>query len=297
MAGLCCVGASAAEARASALPGAEESFAGLTFVWAPPGAFRMGSKLEPKDIAMVYGGRAALFEDEAPRHEVRLNHGFWVSVTETTNAQFEEFVRETGYKTQAELDGHGRIRTGGVWEDREGATWRTPGWDIQPNQPVVLVSWNDAQAYLEWLTAKGIGRFRLPTEAEWEYACRAGGSGSYSYGDDVKQLKAYACFRQDGQDGNPTRPLAVGSRQPNILGLLDIHGNVSEWCADWYGVDYYNHPPENDPAGPATGELRVIRGGSWCSPACYCRSAARTGARPGHRYSIVGFRIVRDGPE
>ena len=157
-----------------------------------------------------------------------------------------------------------------------------------PNCPVEQVSWQDAQDFIQKLNAREGGTpYRLPTEAEWEYAARAGTTTAYCFGDDVSQLRAYAWYR-DNSDGR-THP--VGQLQPNAWGLYDMHGNVWEWVQDWYGA--YAAETAVDPQGPAAGSDRVVRGGSWGSYAAYCRSAYRYRADPANRGGYLGVRLLR----
>lgn len=155
--------------------------------------------------------------------------------------------------------------------------------------PVEQVSWNDAQEFVRRLNAKeGHNRYRLPTEAEWEYAARAGSTTAYSFGDDAGELGAYAWYA--GNSGNKTHP--VGQKRANAWGLHDMHGNVYEWVQDWYGNNYYRSSPDTDPRGPSLGEFRVLRGGSWIGGAGDCRSASRSNDRPGNRRDYIGFRLA-----
>jgi formylglycine-generating enzyme required for sulfatase activity len=158
--------------------------------------------------------------------------------------------------------------------------------------PVERVSWDDCQEFLEKLNTKiGTqgGKFGLPTEAQWEYACRAGSTSKFCFGDDEKQLGEYAWY--DVNSGLKTHP--VGEKKANAFGLYDMHGNVYEWCADWYGNGYYAKSPAGDPRGPATGSGRVDRGGGWDDGAGGCRSASRCYGSPGFRLSDLGLRVTR----
>jgi formylglycine-generating enzyme required for sulfatase activity len=156
------------------------------------------------------------------------------------------------------------------------------------NLPVEQVSWEDAQELIRRLNAQEGGtRYRLPTEAEWEYACRAGSQLAYSFGDDPAQLDTYGWYSLNS--GGMTHP--VGQRRPNAWGLYDMHGNVWEWMQDRYGN--YAPDPVTDPQGPASGSDRVIRGGSWSRDAGLCRSAFRYFAEPGGRFVYLGFRLLR----
>ena len=160
------------------------------------------------------------------------------------------------------------------------------GWG-RDRRPVIKVSWEDANAYCRWLTEQTGREYRLPTEAEWEYACRAGSTGDWCFGDDEAQLKDYAWYGENS--GNETHP--VGEKKPNAFGLYDVHGNVWEWCQDWYGK--YTGEPQTNPVGPANGDYRVLRGGSWLYDAVLTRCALRDGSWPVRRDSLVGFRLAR----
>lgn len=278
-------------------PGAAETFAGIAFAWIPAGEFLMGSKLSAENVEMIFGGKREDYRDELPQHDVTLSKGFWMGRYEVTNAQFEQFASATGYRTDAEREGRGRALNGDRWEDREGASWRTPGWDPQPTQPVVLVSWRDAQAHVDWLNTLGQGRFRLPSEAEWEYACRADGFGVYSFGDYADSLPANARYRANALELGEACPAPVGTKLPNPWNLYDMHGNVGEWCRDGYDAAYYTYSPAVDPQGPEAGAQRVVRGGSWYSYDRYCRSASRTCAAAEYRYVVLGYRLCRDDAE
>ena len=160
-----------------------------------------------------------------------------------------------------------------------------------PQRPVENVSWDDAMEFCRRLsespTEKAAGRtYRLPTEAEWEYACRAGSTTRYAYGDDVSVLGDHGWF--DANSSSTTH--AVGEKRPNAWGLYDMHGNVWEWCADWYGE--YTNTPLDDPAGQITGSYRVHRGGCWFSSASFCQSASRDRYQPNDRSNCLGFRVA-----
>ncbi|MFZ4525876.1 MAG: formylglycine-generating enzyme family protein [Chlorobium sp.] len=168
------------------------------------------------------------------------------------------------------------------------------------NHPVVGVSWNDADSYCKWRSGKTQQKFRLPTEAEWEYACRAGTSTPFNTGENLTTDQA----NYDGNNpynNNPkgkyrSIPVAVDSFAPNPWGLYNMHGNVWEWCSDWYGDKYYDECKAKgvveNPEGPVTGSNRVLRGGGWDGHAGRCRSAIRNGVSPVHRFNFVGFRLV-----
>jgi formylglycine-generating enzyme required for sulfatase activity len=158
--------------------------------------------------------------------------------------------------------------------------------------PAESVSWHDCQIFLGKLNAKTGGQggnFVLPTEAQWEYACRAGSATRYCFGDDAMQLGQCAWY--DDNSAGMTHP--VGEKKPNAWGLFDMHGNVLEWCQDWWDLAYYANSPANDPKGPATGSSRVYRGGSLLSPASFCRSASRDNYLPAMRINNLGLRVAR----
>lgn len=182
-------------------------------------------------------------------------------------------------------------------------------WKDKKN-PVEQMRWSDAAKYCNarsqaeglkpcynlktWECNFDADGYRLPTEAEWEYACRTGTDTSYSFGDDPKKLRNYAWLKENS--GN--RPKPVGQKLPNTWGIYDMHGNVWEWCNDFYKVDYYQESPEKNPRGPKSGETRVLRGGCWSSTPEQCRSAFRYHENPGYSdvcfgYDIYGFRCVR----
>ncbi|MCP4697235.1 MAG: formylglycine-generating enzyme family protein [Gammaproteobacteria bacterium] len=240
----------------------------------PPGRFRMG------DIQRTG------FGNERPVHEVTLG-GFEIGKYPVTVREFKVFIEERDYRTEAET-GNGAWVSGGWGKD---ANWRNPYLAQDDSHPVVCISWNDAAAYCDWLCKRTGENYRLPTEAEWEYACRAGSETAYCFGDDEKEIGDYA-WHLENSAGN-THP--VGEKKPNAWGLYDVHGNVLEWVYDWYGP--YPEEAQTDPKGPETGPARVIRGGSWFNSPRGVRSADRSGDDPGDRLDDVGFRPVRAYPQ
>jgi formylglycine-generating enzyme required for sulfatase activity len=253
------------------------------------GTFRMGSDDE--------------MPDESPSHEVEVAP-FWMDAREVTVAEFAKFVEATGYKTDAEQFGWSGVfdKESGDWKRVDGADWRHPegpGSGAAPEEPVCQVSWRDASAYARWA-----GK-RLPTEAEWEFAARGGLAGRrYAWGDELRPRGRPVAnwwqgefpARDTGEDGFKGRA-PVGSFEPNGYGLYDVAGNVWEWCADWYGGDYYAASPRAYPRGPSAGEERVIRGGSWMCSENFCsnyRVAARSHATPDTGLDNLGFRCARD---
>lgn len=230
-----------------------------------PGSFIMGSD------------RGA--SNTQPSHQVEITTPFRMSAYEVTVRQFRMFVEATGYRTDAE-------RLGGAWRAgdslrTEGLTWRNPGFEQSEDHPVVCVSWNDAQAFAEWMGG------RLPTEAEWEYAARAEVTYPKLPGD-WEETTWYA----ENAEGR-THP--VGQKAPNDWGLHDVQGNAWEWIQDWYAPNYYEKSPPTDPEGPESGEKRVCRGGSWYDDACWLPTRNR--ASPTYRANNIGFRVVKPAQE
>jgi len=260
-------------------------------------------------------------DGETPVHDVRLA-AFRMDQTTVTNAQFATFVKDTGHVSGAEEFGvsavfhlafsgdsrHVLNQVAGTpwWLAVRGASWRSPegpGSDIsaRQNHPVVHVSWDDAQAYAAWA-----GK-RLPTEAEWEYAARGALDGArFAWGDDLTPRGRWMCniwqgtfpTENTGDDGHLTTA-PVKSFQPNGFGLHCTAGNVWEWCADWFGADYYAQARADgladDPRGPADGEQRVMRGGSYLCHDSYCnryRVAARSSNTPESTAGNIGFRCA-----
>jgi len=263
----------------------------------PPGEFLMGSsdkelaKLleEAKDLPESYKVR---IRAGGPQHRVTLTKPFSLATHEVTRSQFRQFVDETSYKTDAERDGNGGL---GIKDDQfvhaPEFVWNTKlasGVGTTNDHPVVNVSWNDAVAFCEWLSDKEGATYRLPTEAEWEFACRAGNPGRFSCGDDESKLGEYAWYSHQG--GSNTQP--VGRKRANSFGLFDLHGNVWEWCSDGSGP--YQEGPVVDPVGSTEASHRVQRGGSLGSQSTFVRSAARASMQPKARNCATeGFRPVR----
>ncbi|HWE39224.1 MAG TPA: bifunctional serine/threonine-protein kinase/formylglycine-generating enzyme family protein [Isosphaeraceae bacterium] len=275
---------------------------GLVLVRIEPGEFDMGSGVDDKEAE----------SDEKPRHHVRITKPFYLGKYEVTRGQFRKFVEDTGYKTEGEKDGTGAYgwdaEKKGFHQDSK-YTWRNPGFEQADDHPVVCVSWNDAVAFCKWLSEKEGVTYRLPTEAEWEYACRAGSTTRYSCGDEPEGLARVGNVADgtakerfpdwttiQAPDGYVfTAP--VGQFQRNAFGLFDMHGNVWEWCSDRYAADYYHQAPSpvDDPQGPSDEKAshRVLRGGGWGGDPRYCRSANRDGGEPAGRINDLGFRVAR----
>ncbi|MEX0642900.1 MAG: formylglycine-generating enzyme family protein [Pirellulales bacterium] len=276
----------------------------------PAGTFMMGSPADELERQ----------RDEGPAHRVRITKPFFLGLYEVTLGQFRQFVDATNYQTDAEKDRKGGWGYTGddsrPFKRDPQYTWRHTGFPQDADHPVVNVSWNDAVAFCRWLSRKEAATYRLPTEAEWEYACRAGTATRFYNGDDaagvarmgnvadatmnqkfaawmkVSKVDREKIGTSEHTDGYVfTAP--VGCFQANAFGLYDMHGNVWEWCADWDKADYYRDSPTDDPPGPADGTVRIRRGGSWLHSPTYSRSARRRRYAPDARNSPIGFRIAR----
>ncbi|MEZ4919365.1 MAG: SUMF1/EgtB/PvdO family nonheme iron enzyme [Saprospiraceae bacterium] len=236
-------------------------------------------------------------DDEKPLHSVNLSY-YYLGKYEVTVAEFKAFVDDTQYRTDAEKGDGSFIWNGTDWDKKSGINWRhdTEG-KVRPqqeyNHPVIHVSWNDATEYCNWLSGKTGMNYRLPTEAEWEYAAGGGANNRTNWAgtSDRNELKNYVngTGSQDGFEF--TAP--VGSMQPNALGLFDMSGNAREWCADWYGTEFYKNSPTSNPIGPYTGDDRVVRGGAWNSLPSDYRVTYRSNGSPDNCSFDIGFRLAR----
>jgi formylglycine-generating enzyme required for sulfatase activity len=221
---------------------------GMKFVLIPAGSFMMGADKNFEDAS----------DEELPRHQVRISKPFYLGVYEVTQKDWAAVMGNNPSKFKGE------------------------------DNPVETVSWDDAQAFVARLNQKeGHSRYRLPSEAEWEYAARAGSTSAYYFGDNESQLGDYAWYEDNsGQEAHP-----VGQKRPNAWGLYDMIGNVWEWAQDRYG-SYYANSPSADPIGPFLGDSRINRGGGWNRGARLCRSASRVGYDPARRNEDRGFRLA-----
>jgi len=196
--------------------------------------------------------------DTRPQHRVKIGRPFYLGIHEVTQAQYRQI---TGSSPSNFKDDH---------------------------LPVEQVSWHDTVNFCNQLSLRERKNYRLPTEAEWEYACRAGSTDAYCFGHDPAQLREFAWY----EDNSSYRTHPVGLKQPSGWGLYDMHGNVSEWCHDWYLPTYYVDAQKESPRGPMSGSRRVIRGGGWDRNPFCCRSTYRDSKAPTHRYVGLGFRVV-----
>ncbi len=267
----------------------------------PPGVFEMG--------CVAGDGCGDDRQDEKPRHTVEITRGFWMGRTEVTVGAFRAFVASTGHRTTAEMDGWSPFFDGQRLVTRPGLHWRSPGFPQGEDHPVVDVSWYDAEAFCTW--AGG----RLPTEAEWEHAARAGVSGrTFVWGngptpvlDGVRQAnvadeatrRVYTRWTTVAwYDDGHTYTAPAASFAANAFALHDMAGNAAEWCADWHDERAYpaSPPGARDPRGPAIGEQRSVRGGSWVDETSFLSVSRRYFDAPATHNAFLGFRCVRDVP-
>jgi formylglycine-generating enzyme required for sulfatase activity len=279
----------------------------------PAGEFDMGSPDRDQVAA----------DDEKPQHRVRITRPFYLDATEITRGRFRRVVESTGLTTEAERDGKGGWgwnETAAKFERDSKYTWRNAGFPQTDEHPVVNVSWNDAVAFCNRLSEldglkpyyhfgdgeqSGGDGYRLPTEAEWEYACRARSTARYASGDDPETLaevgniadatakRKYPDWTTIAASDGYLYTAPVGRFKPNGFGLFDMHGNVWEWCWDGYEAEYYKGSPDADPSGPLNASVRVGRGGSGFSDPRLARSARRFRDEPGYRDGLLGFRVAR----
>jgi len=251
---------------------------GMKFSLIPAGTFMMGSSQRDLDTILDASSKdealRRMLNSESPAHEVEITRPFYMGVTEVTAGQFRRFVEANpGYD---------------VGDDR----WAAPEFRRSDDDPVAWISWQNASDFCRWLGEQEARGYRLPTEAEWEYGCRAGSNRSrYGFGDDVAQLEDHAWHL--GNSGG--RAHRVGEKRPNAWGLYDMHGNVFEFCQDWHSLDHYKTGAVRDPIG-SVGTMHVTRGGSWAYEPLYSRSAFRSCLEPNGRRNCIGFRVVIEAP-
>ena len=230
---------------------------GMKLKLIPAGEFLMGSPESDEDAG----------DSEKPQHRVRITKPFYLGVTEVTQGQWESVMRTRPWSGEDYV--------------KEGSDYAAS-----------YVSWDDAVEFCKKLSSREGVTYRLPTEAEWEYACRGGTTTVYHFGDDASRLGDYAWFEDNAYDVDEKYAHRVSQKKGNPYGLYDMHGNVYEWCADWYNSDYYEDSPTDDPVGPTLGSFRVFRGGGWRYFPRGCRSADRFYDSPGFRLSYLGFRVA-----
>ena len=254
----------------------------LALVLIAPGAMAQSDGSEaPIEMVRIPGGTFMMGsesgdDDEKPVHQVTVS-GFYMGRTEVTNSQYDACV-QAGKCSPAHYDDSTAYTIRGVKKWKKGFV----GQKFRgPRQPVVAVTWEQSKTYCRW---KG---GRLPTEAEWEYACSAGGTTKNYWESDSQD--EYAWYGENSD--NQSHP--VGRKKPNDYGLYDMHGNVWEWCSDWYGKPYYQVSPSHNPQGPDSGKRRVIRGGSWNISGNRLRCSYRYRHYPEFRNDLLGFRCVR----
>ncbi|HVX10885.1 MAG TPA: formylglycine-generating enzyme family protein [Pirellulales bacterium] len=320
-----------APVSSTAVPGAVTitNSIGMKLVLVPAGEFMMGAVEDTAaSLARFPTAKASWFAGETPRHHVRITREFYMGMYEVTLGQFLTFYHDAHYKIDSERDERpnwGYDARTKLVRSRSFSPW-SPGWSINFKHPVPYVSWNDASAFCEWLSKKEGKKYRLPTEAEWEYACRAGTTTLYSNGntperltaignvadatahdywpnvnlvvvtnsDHKKNMKVPFPFLRSRDGYVNTAP--VGRFRPNAFGLYDMHGNVAEWCSDFYSAKYYAESPEDDPTGPAGGTEHVLRGGGWYNTPERMRSSNRSRSPADHRFYMWGFRVVCERP-
>jgi formylglycine-generating enzyme required for sulfatase activity len=257
----------------------------------------------PDNMVFVKGGTFQMGSNESgnekPIHSVTVSD-FYIGKYEVTVAEFENFIKAAGYKTDAERGDGSYIYTT-TWEKKAGVYWKhdTKG-DLRTrsdyNHPVIHVSWNDATAYCKWLQKTTGKNYRLPTEAEWEYAARGGNQlkgYTYSGSNTISSVAWYDENTYDlGSEHKNYGTNPIGQKSSNELGIYDMSGNVWEWCSDWYGSDYYKNSSSNNPEGASSSPYRVLRGGAWSYLPAYCRIAFRNYNTPTYRNNSIGFRVV-----
>jgi formylglycine-generating enzyme required for sulfatase activity len=237
----------------------------MEFVWIEPGTFTMGSTQEQEQQLRGTGEWIGWFANEQPAHQVTISRGFWLGKYE---------IEQRHWKAVMETN---------------------PSYSKGENRPVDGISWDDVQEFIYLLNVEADETlYRLPSEAEWEYACRAGTSGLWSFGNDASLLGDYAWYYDNN---SPSGTKEIGTKLPNPWGLYDMYGNVWEWCQDKWGEGYYASSPDIDPTGPTTGLDRVIRGGHFFGFARGVRPAVRDFYARDARLYTLGARLLKIGPE
>ena len=265
-------------------------------------------------VKKYYAGKRPDWMEFENEQQVTLTDDYFIGQFEVTRGQFRRFIEDSGYKTETEQTdgGYGWSEELKKFEGRDRKySWKNTGAPGQSDEhPVTNITPTDARKFCEWLAKKADGKVklrdvRLPGEAEWEFACQAGGTGRFSFGDDEEKLVEYANVADATWNERFPNPKAikakdghvfaapVGQFKPNAFGLYDMHGNVWEWCEDWYDPMGYTTDKVKDPTGPITGSARVQRGGGLSSAPHRTRSASRVGRDPAsYRGAYLGFRIA-----
>lgn len=296
-----CAGRStASKTSSSRLIKTQMNSLGMELIFVPAGQFVAGSPTTESERGT----------NETP-HPVILTKPYWLGATHVTVGQFTAFVKSSRHQTAAEKQGWAN----GSWNLAEnkwnrliGASWRHPGFAQEESHPVVCVNWHDAKAFCDWLSLKEGRHYRLPTEAEWEYASRAGQTTAYLWGNDPNDGQGWANCSDQTAAGRFTLFPAftwsdgfiytspVGTFRRNAWGFQDMLGNTLQWCGDWFGE--YPTSAATDPQGPAAGKERVLRGGSFLYGPRHCRCAFRGRNLPEFQNYYIGFRVVLEtGPE
>lgn len=241
---------------------------GMKLKLIPAGEFMMGATRSSARLAALFDMASVYFDDESPQHRVRISMPFYLQTTEVTQGQWESAMGTSPWSGQDYV--------------KEGSDYAAS-----------YVSWNDAVEFCRRLSAKEGLKYRLPREAEWEYASRGGSTSMYSFGDNLGSLKHYAWFAVNASDSGDVYAHRPGQKRANGFGLYDMHGNVYEWCSDRFGKEYYKSSPLSDPEGPSVGAFRVFRGGGWGDSPLKVRSAFRLWGPQDDRGSRMGFRVLR----
>lgn len=285
---------------------------GMKLILIPPGEFLMGNSDANVATALRLAQGIQSFEHhksrieqaERPQHKVVITKPMWLGATEVTVAQFKQFAAATGYVTLAEKNKlkaetdtpvpstkPAQMSNGDKVHYPTYLRYEYSDADEHDDDPASVLNWDDVQAFCKWLSEREKTVYRLPTEAEWEYACRAGTTTLFSFGDDAERLGDFAWYRASTKLGAPQ---TVGTKLPNHFGLFDMHGNVNEWCSDFFDEAGYLAIPVNDPRGAKTGTNRVLRGGTFYDEPVNCRSTRRSSVTSSTTSSSHGFRVVRE---
>lgn len=219
------------------------------------------------------------FADELPMHSVEIDNSIQIGIKEVSVAEYKHYINDATVP-------------------QDGVKTFTSFNQSHEYAPVVYVSWDDTQKFITWLNKTkpddDTGKYRLPTEAEWEYIARAGTDTIYFFGNSASELDLYAWYKANSLQNNDTAPHPVGRKKANPWGIYDIYGNVWEWTADYYDDGYYQTSKKVSPTGPEKGRLKTVRGGSWNFDKSYCRTTARESYLPHYRSRSIGFRLIRE---